>query len=161
MIYLIMGVSGSGKSSIGLKLAEALKLPFYDGDDFHPAANIDKMSRGIPLDDGDREPWLHVLATKMVEWNDAGGAVLACSALKEQYRETLRGKAGDDVILVYLDGSYELIAGRLQQRSGHFMDPTLLKSQFDALEVPEDAIVVSIAGSQDQIVSDILKNISL
>ncbi|QDU72553.1 gluconokinase [Mucisphaera calidilacus] len=135
-VYVVMGVSGCGKSTIGKRLAQRLNLPFYDADDFHPQANRDKMAAGQPLNDHDRQPWLETLAHNIQSWASApeGGAVLACSALKRAYRDTLRSTPA--VRFVLLVGSFELILSRMQQRSDHFMPATLLQSQFDTLETP-------------------------
>ena len=160
MIYIVMGVSGCGKSSIGQLLAEKLSGAFYDADDFHTEASKQKMSNGIPLNDDDRQPWLEGLAQNMLEWEKDGDAVLACSALKEKYRVTLSSTLGDEVKFVYLHGTRELIAERLNARAGHFMNPALLDSQFDTLEEPTDAIVVSIDASIEKIVADIVENIN-
>ncbi len=142
-----MGVSGSGKSTVGKALAEALGCPFMDGDDLHPAANIAKMTAGQPLTDEDRAPWLAAVAGWIDAQLAAGeGGVVACSALKAVYRRVLvQGRA--QVRLVFLDGSKALIAERLAHRAGHFMPPGLLDSQFETLERPgpsEDAIVIPI-----------------
>lgn len=155
MIILIMGVSGAGKTLIGKKLADSLQLPFYDADDFHPASNIKKMHNGEPLNDHDRKPWLDGLARDMQQWEHDGGAVLACSALKEHYRDRL--SAGPvEIRIVYLKGSGEIIAGRLDRRKGHFFNPALLDSQLEALEEPANAITVSINKTPDEIVGEIL-----
>jgi len=151
MIYVIVGVSGSGKTAVGRALAERLGLPFYDADDFHPPANVAKMSGGVPLEDADREPWLRTLAGKIREWNAAGGAVLACSALKEKYRQLLR--QGGAVTFVFLEVSKELLAQRLRQRKGHFMPASLLESQLASLEVPTDALRVDGSGSVEAVVA--------
>lgn len=159
MIYILMGVSGAGKTLIGKKLSDQLGLPFYDGDDFHPEANVQKMSSGQPLNDRDRRPWLMALARKVSEWNRSGGAILACSALKKSYRELLMSNNNPaQVIFIYLKGSPELIAGRLSDRSDHFMPEDLLASQFEALEEPkgENAITVSVDQTPDEIVDEIL-----
>lgn len=141
MKVVVMGVSGSGKTTIGQALAVRLGCRFLDGDDFHPAANVEKMRAGVPLEDADRLPWLERLHAELRGSDDA---VLACSALKARYREILsRGIA--DFRLVYLRGSLELIAERLARRRHRYMPPTLLQSQFDALESPQDAIVVDVA----------------
>ncbi|MGI5351409.1 gluconokinase [Streptomyces sp. CA-250714] len=150
-LVVVMGVSGSGKSTVGEWLAEVLDLPFADADDFHPERNIEKMSAGVPLDDEDRAPWLDAMA----DWLDRSadsGAVLVCSALKHRYRERLR-RASPLLFFVHLEGSYELIAARLARRKGHFMPPSLLRSQFDALEPlgrDERGVTVSVAGTPDE-----------
>ncbi|HUJ71807.1 MAG TPA: gluconokinase [Verrucomicrobiae bacterium] len=154
MVYVVMGVSGSGKTVVGKALAAKLGLPFHDGDDFHPPANVAKMSAGIPLNDADREPWLRTLAGKIREWNAAGGAVLACSALKESYRQQLR--EGGDVRFIFLDVPKQLLAERLRGRTGHFMPVTLLDSQLATLEIPEDAIRVSDTATIDETVAKIV-----
>lgn len=162
VVYIVMGVSGCGKTTIGKKLAATLDLPFYDADDFHPQANIDKMASGSPLQDNDRWPWLDALAVKINMWSRAKGAVLACSALKEVYRERLYSdnafaKAKQNFI--YLDANFETISQRLALRQNHFFDPALLQSQYDTLEIPSYGIQVSVAQSTDQILTDILKEI--
>ena len=149
MVYVVMGVSGSGKSTIGKNLAQSMNLPFYDGDDYHPQANIDKMASGQPLNDDDRQPWLVELALNTKKWNDQGGAVLACSALKERYRQTLSAFGG--VKFVYLKGTKELILKRMQERE-HFMKPKMLDSQFATLEEPKDAIELNISDTPDEMV---------
>ena len=159
MVYILMGVSGAGKSLIGERLAERLDLPYYDADDFHPEANVRKMSAGQPLNDEDRRPWLESLSDHIRDWNRNGGAVLACSALKKSYRNALRGDAPDTVRFIYLKGPGKLIAERIAQREGHYMPEELLDSQFEALEEPEDAITVSIDRTPEAIVKTILKQI--
>lgn len=154
MIYIIMGVSGAGKTVIGQQLARRLGIPFYDGDDFHPRANIEKMESGRPLNDHDRRPWLKALAQKMAEWQSSGGAVLACSALKKRYRDLL--SSGQTAQFIYLKGNIPLIAKRIAGRKGHFMPEKLLESQFEALEEPAEAITVSINQPPEAMVSDIL-----
>lgn len=150
-----MGVTGSGKTTVVLLLAARLGWEFVDGDSFHPAANVEKMSRGIPLDDADRAPWLAALRAKIDEWKAAGcNVVLACSALKRSYREQL--EIGAEVKLVYLKGSYELITRRLRARAGHFAGEKLLASQFADLEEPAGAIVVSVDATPEEIVEEIL-----
>ena len=140
-----MGVSGSGKTSIGRGLAEALGLPFVEGDDHHPPANRAKMAGGTPLDDADRAPWLAALARLLADAEPTGGCVLACSALKAAYRDVLREPLARPLHVVYLDGSFELLAARLAARKGHFFPPELLASQFETLERPADAVDVDIS----------------
>jgi gluconokinase len=158
MIVLLMGPTGSGKTTIGSLLARELGWEFADGDNFHSAANILKMSQGIALDEQDRTPWLKSIHDAMVGWVAAGkNVVLACSALKQLYREELY--RGPEVTLVYLKGSYELISGRLAARHGHFAGEAILADQFAILQEPEDAIVVDISGSPDDIVAEIRRRI--
>jgi gluconokinase len=159
--YIVMGVSGSGKTTVGKALASELGWDFYDADDFHPPENISKMENRIPLTDADRAPWLaalHKLIESCLTRNRPG--VLACSALKESYREKLlEGNAG--VQIIHLTGSYELIWSRMASRKDHYMKPEMLKSQFDALEEPADAIIIDISHSVDEIVQEILRRINL
>jgi gluconokinase len=159
---VVMGVSGSGKSTIADKLAERLGWTFEDGDRFHPASNVAKMSAGVPLTDEDRWPWLQAIADEIDRVCKAGQpAVIACSALKRAYRDILvHGRK--DVRIVYLGGSQELIASRLAARKGHFMPPGLLTSQFKTLEPPgegEHPVTVSIDASVDAIVDDIVRQL--
>jgi len=161
---VVMGVSGSGKSTIADKLAERLSWAYEDGDKFHPASNVAKMSAGHPLTDEDRWPWLQAIADEIDRVCTAGGhAVIACSALKRAYRDILvHGR--NDVRIVYLDGTEPLIAKRLAQRKGHFMPPELLASQFRTLEPPdpsENPVTVSIDASVDAIVDDIVGQLGL
>ena len=145
MIIILMGVSGSGKTTIGARLAQALGWPFYDGDQFHPPANVAKMQQGMPLTDEDRWPWLHALQAHIGTCIYQGvSAVLACSALKQAYRERLSQGARQDLVFVYLKGDATTIEPRLALRSGHYMPASLLASQFAALEEPTGAIVVDI-----------------
>lgn len=154
--FIVMGVSGSGKSVVGKALAQSLGWDFFDADDFHPPANVAKMAGGIPLDDSDRAPWLDTLRELISSSLKADRpAVLACSALKERYRQRLMD-GNDGVRLVYLKGSYDLIWSRMIARPGHFMKPTMLQSQFNTLEEPVDAITVDIALSVEEIVKKIL-----
>jgi len=159
MVYIVMGVSGCGKTTVGTLLANEKKIPFFDADDFHPEENIRKMQSGNPLDDNDRKPWLNILSEKIRDWNDDSGAVLACSALKKSYRKILTSKT-NDVTFIWLDGSYDLINSRMQKREGHYMPPDLLQSQFDALEPPSEAVKVNIEQPPDNILSDILKTLN-
>jgi gluconokinase len=143
MIVLMMGVCGSGKTTTGKALAESLGWPFFDGDDFHPETNVAKMAAGQPLTNADRWPWIERIADAMRSVLDHGGnAVFACSALKSAHRQRMQ-RAGD-VRVVFLDGDAETIGPRLAARTQHFMPASLLPSQFAALEVPEDALVVDI-----------------
>jgi gluconokinase len=161
---IVMGVAGSGKSTIGDVLAERLGWRFEDGDRFHPAANVAKMSAGHPLTDEDRWPWLRAIADEIDRVGAAGErAVIACSALKRAYRDILvHGR--DDVRIVYLDGTQDLIAARLAARKGHFMPPGLLASQFNTLEPPADnekPVTVSIDAPVEAIVDDIVRQLGL
>lgn len=155
-IYIIMGVSGCGKTTVGKLLAGELQIPFFDGDDFHPEANVVKMASGKPLNDEDRKAWLESLNI-LSKKNRKVGAVIACSALKKTYRDQLKKDMESEVVLVYLSGTFDGILARLRQRVGHFMPTDLLKSQFDTLEPPIDAITVSIANSTEKIVSEIIE----
>ncbi len=155
MVILLMGVSGSGKTTIGCLLAGALGWEFHDADELHSAANRDKMHRGIPLTDADRAPWLssvRALIDGCIARN--ANAVVACSALKQSYRKEIVADASK-VRVVYLKGSPELIAQRLANRSGHFMPASLLPSQIAALEEPRDALTVDISGTPQQIADSI------
>ncbi|MDO8397131.1 MAG: gluconokinase [Bradyrhizobium sp.] len=161
---IVMGVSGSGKSTIGEALAERLGRTFEDGDRFHPPANVAKMSAGHALTDRDRWPWLQAIADEIDRVCQAGGSVvIACSALKRAYREVLvHGR--DDVRIVFLDGTQDLVAGRLAARKGHFMPPGLLASQFQTLEPPagnENPVTVSIDAPIEAIVDDIVRQLRL
>jgi gluconokinase len=160
MIVIIMGTTASGKTTIGSLLAKRLGWEFVDADDFHPPANVEKMRHGIPLTDADREPWLKALHDKIVEWiAEDRNAVLACSALKQSYRDELR--AGPEVKFVYLKGSYKLFSQRVLARKGHFAKQDLLASQFATLEEPADAITVDAAPSPEQIVSEVRRQLGL
>ncbi|WP_433887398.1 gluconokinase [Streptomyces sp. CA-111067] len=151
-VVVVMGVSGSGKSTVGGLLAQRLGVPYAEADDFHPPANIAKMSAGHPLDDTDRAPWLDAIAAWIAERGDRGG-VVSCSALRRRYRDRLRRDA-PGLFFVHLDGSPELIASRMAARMEHFMPPGLLASQFEALEPlqPDEAgAVVPIDGGPQQL----------
>ncbi|MBI1244746.1 MAG: hypothetical protein GC202_07050 [Alphaproteobacteria bacterium] len=151
-----MGVAGCGKSTIGPLLAEALGGNFAEGDQFHPPANVAKMSRGEPLDDADRMPWLNAMAAAIRDWRTKDRpTVLACSALRQRYREIL-SDGSDEVHFVYLRGSEATIGARLSARRGHFMPPSLLKSQFQTLEEPSDAIVADVGKAPADIAAGIL-----
>jgi gluconokinase len=164
MLILIMGVTASGKTTIGRQLATALHWQFNDADDFHSPTNIQKMSSGTPLSDADRQPWLAALKQSIDEWQSSNtNAVLACSALKSSYRQTLYQQS-DLVKLVYLNGSFELIRERLLRRHeqlGHWMSESLLQSQFDSLEPPEEALWIDIDQRPQQIIQQIIVNLGL
>jgi gluconokinase len=162
MIIVLMGVSGSGKTTVGQVLAHKLGWTFIDADDYHPAANIAKMHQGIPLNDDDRRPWLAALRQRLDEVCAAGGnAVVACSALKHAYQEYLGHHAPGCVHYVYLRGSEDLIRQRLAARTGHFMNPSLLHNQFETLEPPEDALVLDITPPPEVLADQIRRALRL
>ncbi|MBU6392005.1 MAG: gluconokinase [Planctomycetes bacterium] len=156
MVYIVMGVSGSGKTTIGKMLAERLAVKFYDADDYHLQTSIDKMKNSIPLEDEDRTPWLLSLAKDISQWNMHEGAVLACSALKEQYRNILSNDKREKVVFIYLDGSKKLILKRMKKRKGHFFSSNLLESQFNTLEEPLDGIKVQIDKTPEDVCKEII-----
>jgi len=156
MIITVMGVTGSGKSTVGQLLAQKLHLPFLEGDEFHPASNIDKMSHGIPLNDDDRYPWLLSITKALKEAEAAKGAVLACSALKESYREILQQHLQEKITWIYLYGPEELLRERMKSRPGHFMPGRLLHSQLETLEEPQEAMRFSIEEQPETIVKKVL-----
>ncbi len=161
MVIILMGVSGSGKTLIGQLLAKDLGWPFYDGDDFHPQANIDKMSRGIPLNDEDRKPWLDILQQLIHKCLQEGQqAILACSALKQAYRDHLL-KDNPGALFVYLKGTYDLILRRLQERKGHYMKADLLTSQFNTLEEPKGVLTIDVDQEPETIVQLIKQGLGL
>lgn len=152
MIVVLMGVAGSGKSTVGQALAKKEGWPFFDADDFHTPENKAKMRLGLRLTDADREPWLAALRAQLDDLREAGGSgVLACSALKQAYRDRLQ--AGPDVHFVYLKGSFELIARRLASRQGHYAGPSLLRTQFEALEEPVGVPVVDAALTAEEMLA--------
>jgi gluconokinase len=152
---ILMGVSGSGKTSVGKALSDALGWPFYDGDGFHPQENVDKMATGIPLNDEDRQPWLERLHELLYEHLQANRSlVLACSALKMRYRAVLKGEL-NGIEFVHLAGSFDLIYPRIQNRSGHYMRAGMLRSQFRDLEAPVDGLTISV----DQPIGAIIKKV--
>ena len=157
-VLFVMGVSGSGKTTIGKLLAEKLQSTFFDGDDYHPKANVEKMKKGQPLNDQDREGWLQRLNELAASKQEDTGAIIACSALKSKYREQLR-QGLKAIEFIYLEGSFELISKRMLERKNHFMPTSLLRSQFNALEIPEHAIRVSIDAEPPEIVDNILKEL--
>ena len=161
MILIAMGVSGAGKTRIGEMLAERLQCAFTDGDAFHSDANKEKMHRGIPLTDDDRWPWLKTIRAAIEEkQRNHETAVFTCSSLKRSYRDVLRG-TDRDVCFVYLKGTFDVLKERLATRTGHFFDPSLLRSQLDTLEEPgsDEAVVVSIELTPEQIVDDALRQV--
>jgi gluconokinase len=160
MIIAVMGVTGAGKTTVGRLLAAQLGWEFVDADDFHPESNLDKMRRGIALDDEDRRPWLERLRTEMARADcGARNLVLACSALKKEYRRILEG--GVEVKFVYLKGSMEQVARRLGFRQGHFADEKILGGQFADLEEPDEAVVVEIGARPEKIVSAIREKLGV
>ncbi|HKV64252.1 MAG TPA: gluconokinase [Candidatus Acidoferrum sp.] len=159
MIAIIMGTTGAGKTTIGTMLAAQLDWEFADADTFHPPANIEKMSQGIPLTDADRAPWLEAMRKAILGWAATGkNVVLACSALKRAYRDELR--PSPKVKFVYLKGNYALFAERIHQRHGHFAGEAILAGQFADLEEPDDAITIEASKSPDEIVAEIRKHLA-
>ncbi|AZM92483.1 MULTISPECIES: gluconokinase [Streptomyces] len=152
-VIVVMGVAGTGKTTVGRLIAEALGLPYAEGDAFHPAANVAKMSAGVPLDDADRRPWLDAIGSWIRDRAGTGGGVVAASALKHSYRERLRA-AASDVVFVHLTGDRPLIERRMADRKGHFMPASLLDSQFAVLEplrADERGFAVDVAGTPEEI----------
>ena len=160
MIYILTGVSGVGKTTIGKLLAKELNIPFYDADDFHPPSNVEKMKSGIPLQDDDRQSWLEELARKLKHWQTENGAVLACSALKEKYREKLQTISEDEIVWIFLHSEYEVIKNRLSSRKNHYFNPVLLQSQYETLEIPGYGFHINVNKSIDQVIEEILEKIS-
>jgi gluconokinase len=156
--FVVMGVSGSGKTVVGEAVAENLGLPFLEGDPLHPKANIDKMSRGTPLTDDDRFPWLDKIGAELAKALAAGGGVVvSCSALKKIYRERLRAATKGRLIFLFLKGSEQVLAPRMAARKGHFLPASLLTSQLATLEDPsgeQDVLVVDISGSSEEVIED-------
>lgn len=160
-IFYLMGVSGSGKTTIGVKLSKKLDIPFYDSDQFHPDANIEKMSAGIPLNDEDRQPWLRAIHDFVIQELPHGSLIIATSALKESYRDLLDGDLpADQVQWIFLYGSYDLLYDRISDRQGHFMPESLLKSQFETLEIPHrNVIAVEVDKNPEEIVDEIVRKL--
>jgi len=160
VVVVVMGVTGSGKTTVGNLLAQQLVWEFADADSFHSPANVEKLTHGIPLDDADRAPWLKSLREVIEKWiRERRNMVLACSALKNSYREEL--SAGSDVKFVYLKGSYDLIYRRLRLRHGHFASEKILAGQFADLQEPGDAFTVDIDQTPEQIVAEIRRSLEL
>jgi carbohydrate kinase (thermoresistant glucokinase family) len=161
-ILIVMGVSGSGKTTVARLIADALGVDFLEGDAFHPRANVEKMKSGTPLTDDDRWPWLEAIAAKIDQWRAEGkGGVITCSALKRAYRRILIGERSN-VRLVYLKGSHELIHQRMASRRGHFMPVKLLESQFATLEEPgsdERPVVVDVGGTPEEIAAAVIRQL--
>ncbi len=153
-----MGVSGSGKTTIGIKLAKKLDLPFVEADDYHPESNIKKMASGIPLTDQDRIPWLQKLSSVISHY--PGGCVLACSALKGSYRNILASRLNRPMSVFLLQGPREVIEGRMEGRD-HFMPPRLLESQLETLELSPDIHTLDIQNSPDQLVDEVIKILNI
>ncbi|MGN6584453.1 MAG: gluconokinase [Rhizobiaceae bacterium] len=154
---IVMGVSSSGKSTVGAAVAEKLGVPFLEGDAFHPAANVEKMRQGIPLTDEDRWPWLDRVARELkAAARERGGAVVSCSALRRTYRDRLRATVGPELRFVFLQGDQATLSGRMRHRHGHFMPASLLASQFATLEPPrgeEDVLTVNVAGPIEDVIA--------
>ncbi len=163
-LIVVMGVAGSGKTTLAGQLAEKLGIPFVEGDSLHPVANVKKMAAGIPLTDEDRWPWLEAIGERMeVERATGHGVVVACSALKHAYRDCLRSRVHGKVHFLLLDGSPQLIGERMKKRKGHFMPPALLDSQFATLEKPtpdEHAVILDIAHQPAELVEEAAKSIT-
>jgi gluconokinase len=160
MVIVVMGVTGAGKTTVGKLLAKRLHWQFLDADDFHPAANIEKMKRGISLTDADREPWLEAIHAALVQNAEKNqDVVLACSALKESYRQKLA--AGSELRICYLKGSFEEISARLEHRSGHFAGAAILAGQFADLEEPADAVILNVGATPEKNVREALRKLNL
>ena len=162
MVIVLMGVSGSGKTTVGKVLAAKLGWSFADGDDYHPSANIEKLRAGAPLTDNDRQPWLAALRVRLdMACMHGENIVLACSALKHAYQDYLERHDPDCIHYVYLQGSEELIRQRLATRTGHFMNPNLLHSQFETLEPPSEAIRVDVVAPPAQVAEEIERKLGI
>jgi gluconokinase len=160
-VIYIMGVSGSGKSTIGKKLSRLTGIPFFDADDFHSSANKEKMRAGIALNDDDREGWLQAINKVAIEQSGAAGAIIACSALKSRYRALLTNGVRGPIHWIFLQGDYSLISARMKARQGHYMPESLLLSQFETLEPPADAITIDVAEDPDAIVQELSGKLQL
>ena len=160
-VIYIMGVAGSGKTTIGKILASRLSLPFFDADDYHSPENKEKMKAGVALSDSDRKGWLATINLIAVENSQTSGAVIACSALKDSYRILLENGITTAVKWVWLQGDYNLIRERMESRKNHYMPPSLLLSQFQTLEAPSNAIVINIEKSPEEISSEVIEELNL
>ncbi len=158
MILIVTGVAGAGKTTVGKLLARKLGWRFYDADDYHPRENVEKMRRGVSLTDEGRRPWL--VALRRLIGEQSGPAVIACSALKQSYRDFLE-EGNKDVRFIFLKGSRELIRSRLEERRGHFAGADILQGQFDALEEPENALEEDASRDAESIVEDIIRELGL
>lgn len=160
MVILVMGTTGAGKTTVGKLIAERLGCAFLDADDFHSAANVEKMKHGIPLTDADRAPWLASMHSRLLQLAaENKNAVLACSALKQSYRDTL--SAHLDMRIVYLRGSYEQMRKHILARHGHFAGESILAGQFADLEEPHDALVVDVTGTPNELASAAIQKLNL
>lgn len=159
MIVILCGVSGAGKTTVGRLLAKALSLPFHDADDFHSAASIGKMTSGLPLNEADRRPWLECLADHLADCERAGGAVLACSALRQSHRAMLSSRLVRPAIWIMLDADQTVLADRLATRKDHFFEPVLLKSQLEALEPLRGGWIIDACRSPEDIVEGLLRRL--
>lgn len=157
-VIYIMGVSGSGKTTVGTLLSQRTGIPFFDADDFHSAANKTKMASGQPLNDADRKDWLIALNNLAIKEAGKAGAIIACSALKEKYRLVLQ-QGLQHTLFIFLKGSFHQIYQRMQSRLHHYMPPALLQSQFDILEIPEDAVVIDFEQTPEEAVAIILRQL--
>lgn len=158
MIIIIAGVSGCGKTTVGTKVAERLKIDYFEADDFHPQSNIDKMAAGHPLNDHDRMPWLKAINRKIKSCQGQNmSAVFTCSALKEMYRDLIEENLSAPVSWFFLQGSFETITERMKSRTDHFFKPEMLQSQFDALEAPARGIIINMETALDEQVNQICK----
>ena len=157
MIILITGICGTGKTTVGTRVAEELSIPYFDGDDFHPKQNIDKMGRGIPLKDEDRWAWLEAIRSRMEQFiGQNSSAVFTCSALKKSYRSVLMGGIREQILFIYLYGDLELIRERMKHRPGHYMKESMILSQLRDLEIPGSGLNLDVSGDVEETVEKII-----